>query len=322
MIKDIELNELSQAKKIIKAKNNILILNPQKPDGDSIGSAIALWHAFKKINKKIDLYCPDLIPEKFDYLVGIEHFQKSLDLKKYELLISVDFAELEGFKISKAELKSQNLFLINIDHHITNTHFGDLNVIDPSSAACCEIIYFLIKELEIKIDPDIATALLTGLSTDTGSFQHSNTTSRVLNIASILLSHGAKLKKISSEVYNTKSIPALKLWGLALRRLQFDNIRKISYSIITQEDFKTLNATLTDLEGAVTLLSNVPGSKITILFSEYDGKIKGSLRTENDNIDVSCLASFLGGGGHKKASGFTLDGKIIKLNKNWKILLK
>lgn len=322
MIADIELKELPEAAKIIKSKNKILVLNPKKPDGDSIGSALALWCALKKINKQPELYCPDSIPQKFNFLNGADQFKDSIDSKNYDLLISLDFAELEAFKIPGSLLKSQDIFLVNIDHHITNTHFGNLNVIDPSSAACCEIIYFLIKKLGIKIDKEIATALLTGLSTDTGSFQHSNTTSRVLNIASILLSHGAKLRKISSEVYNTKSVPALKLWGLALKRLYFDKKRKISVSIITKKDFGELNATLSDLEGAITLLSNVPGSKATILFSEYEDKIKGSLRTENDNVDVSYLASFLGGGGHRKASGFTLDGEIAKAREGWKILLK
>ena len=196
-----------------------------------------------------------------------------------------------------------------------------MNVVDPSSAACCEVVYFIIKGLGAVLDKDISTALLTGLSTDTGSFQHSNTSPRVLSLASILLYNGAKLKKIASEVYNTKSVPALKLWGLALKRLSFDKKRKISYSIITKNDFDTLRANLSDLEGAITLLSNVPGSKATVLFSEYNNKIKGSLRTEDDKINVSRLAGFFGGGGHKKASGFTLDGTIVSVGKGWKIKL-
>ncbi|MFH1749300.1 MAG: bifunctional oligoribonuclease/PAP phosphatase NrnA [bacterium] len=321
MIAGIELKEIPEAIDLLYSKQNILICNPKKPDGDSMGSAIALYLSLKKLNKCVELYCPDKIPKKFSYLSGIKQFQQELDSNKFDLIITLDFGDIRGFALP-SNIKSDNsLVMLNIDHHITNTHFGDLNVVDPSSAACCEVVYFIIKGLGVNFDRDISTALLTGLSTDTGSFQHSNTSSRVLNIASILLSYGAKLKKITSEVYNNKSVPALKLWGLALERLQFDKKRKISYSIITQDDFDALQANLSDLEGAITLLSNVPGSKATILFSEYDNKIKGSLRTEDDKVDVSKLAGYLGGGGHKKASGFTLSGQIFSAPKGWKIVL-
>lgn len=321
MIASIELKEISKAIDLLRSKQNILICNPKKPDGDSIGSAIALYLSLKKLNKNIELYCPDQIPAKFSYLSSIKLFQPELDSSKYDLIVTLDFGDIQGFALPRNIKSYSNLEILNIDHHITNTHFGDLNVVDPSSAACCEMVFFIVKGLGVGFDRNVSTALLTGLSTDTGSFQHSNTSSRVLSIAAILLSHGAKLQKIASEIYNTKSVPALKLWGLALERLRYDDKRKISYSIITQNDFNVLQANLSDLEGAVTLLSNVPGSKATILISEYDNKIKGSLRTEDDNVDVSKLASYLGGGGHRKASGFTLNGKVFSVLKDWKIIL-
>ncbi len=321
MIAEIELKEISKAIQLLRSKKNILICNPKKPDGDSIGSAIALYLSLGKLNKTVNLYCPDPIPPKFSYLNTVNLFHTEPELSCVDLVVTLDFGDINGFDLPQNIKNHDKLTLLNIDHHITNTHFGDINVVDPLSAACCEVMYFIIKNMNVGFDKDISTALLTGLSTDTGSFQHSNTSPRVLSIASVLLSYGAKLKKIASEIYNTKSIPALKLWGLALERLECDKKRNISYSIIRQKDFDSLQADLSDLEGAITLLSNVPGSKVTVLFSEYNNTIKGSLRTENDNIDVSKLASYLGGGGHKKASGFSLDGKILTNQKGWKIIL-
>lgn len=314
--------QIKKACQLVERSKKIALLNPIKPDGDSIGSAIALYLSLKKIGKQPILYCPDTVSERFNYLKQIKEFSPVIKIEDFDLLISVDFAEFDGFKLDRQQIKAKNIPLINIDHHITNTHFGDLNIVDPTAAAACEVVYFLIKELRVKLDKDIATALLTGLSTDTGSFQHSNTSPRVLNIASILLGRGAKLIKISKEVYHTKPIPSLKLWGKALTNLRFDPDTKIAVSVITHDDFHECEAELSDLEGAISLLACVPESKITILLSQYRDQIKGSLRTENDKVDVSKLARTLGGGGHRKASGFTLDGEIVKVGKDWKILLK
>jgi phosphoesterase RecJ-like protein len=322
MIHEFVHPSLTATAELIKSKRSICLLNPNKPDGDSIGSALSLYRALESLGKDVRLFCPVQISDKYDFIYGQEHFKD--DLKRaldVDLLVSFDFAEIDGFDITRSDLDARQLQLINIDHHITNTHFGDLNFVDPSSSACCEMVYYLIRELELDIDIEIATALFTGLSTDTGSFKHSNTTPRVLSVASNLLARGARLKRISDDIYQTKSVASLKMWGKALERLKFEPDRSLAVSFITQDDFDETGADLNDLEGAISLLSCIPGSRATLLLSEYSGKIKGSIRTEEEEVDVSRLAGQFSGGGHKKASGFTLDGRIVRQRAGWKIVL-
>ncbi|MDZ7587462.1 MAG: DHHA1 domain-containing protein [Patescibacteria group bacterium] len=179
------------------------------------------------------------------------------------------------------------------------------------------------KKLPIKPNRDIATAILTGIYTDTGGFKHSNTTPVTLNIASELLDYGAKLKTITRNVALNKSVAALRLWGITLTRLHKNQELEIVSSVITRQDLEDCGATYYDLAGVVNLMNSIPDSKAAILFFETpDGLIRASLRTEKDNVDIAKIARLFGGGGHKKAAGFNIKADL-KLNGNsWEIVLK
>ncbi len=167
----------------------------------------------------------------------------------------------------------------------------------------------------------MATALLTGIYFDTGGFRHSNTSDEVLSIASELLKRGARLQKITENTDNTRSFSLFKLWGVALERLRLNKKYGISVSVITVDDINKAGATEEEVSGLVNLLNSAPESEVAMLLCEsFDAKIKGSLRTESDKIDVSRIAKLFGGGGHKKAAGFTIDGRIKIVGNHWTVV--
>ena len=173
------------------------------------------------------------------------------------------------------------------------------------------VMYKLLRFWNVKMTPDIATALMVGIYTDTGSFMHSNTTDEVYTIAGKLLSSGANMRKIVKSIFKTTPISTMRLWGKVLSRVR-QNDRKITVSYVTQQDFEEVGAKPEDLTGVVDYINSVPDSYFSLLLTEFARKIKGSLRTLRDDINLSTIAEIFGGGGHAKASGFTIPGKLVR----------
>jgi len=237
------------------------------------------------------------------------------------LLDNGDFRRT-GFCEEIKQAQSSGQKVLNIDHHPKNDlwKIANINYADETASSTCEILYRLFGGLGMEITPEIATALLAGIFYDTGGFHHSNTCKAVLEIVSDLLRRGGKLKKIADKIGGNRSVPMLKLWGIALSRLRLNNAG-VSVSVLTREDIESTKATEEEISGLINLLNSAPESRIALLLHEtLDGKIKGSLRTENDAVDVAQLAKLLGGGGHKKAAGFTIDGRIKIEGKDWKVI--
>ncbi len=307
---------------LISKHKNILLITHRNPDGDALGSTLGLYLALVKMGKNPKPFCIDPIPSSFLFLP--ENFQiiNQFDTKNFDMIIVLDCGSPSqmGLKDEKEkEILNFSLPLINIDHHISNPKFGSINIIESKAAACTQIIYNLILESKIKINKYIATCLLTGLYTDTGSFMHDNTTAEVLKIASDLLILGGRYNKISSNI-KLKTIPALRLWGRALSRIQKDRQLGIATSVITKEDLSDCRASYDDLSGVVSLINTVPNINATLLLSEREGgEIKGSLRSEKGGLDVSKVAAVLGGGGHPRASGFSIKGKLRNDGDGWVI---
>ena len=315
--------------KVISRINNcekVLIITHENPDGDALGSSLALAKSLKQIEKNVDIVCIDDIPLAFQFLPEIKYIKKDFLFGDYDIAIILDCGDLKrtGFpeRLREIKLKDRKK-IINIDHHPKNDlhKIANINLIDYNSSSTSEIIYEIIQQIEqIEINKEIATCLLCGLYTDTGAFKHSNTTPKVLKISAELLKCGARLKKITESITNGKSISALKLWGIVFSRIQKNEEFKIISSFIREKDLVDCHATHHDLSGVVNMINSIPNTNVAILFSEIgDGKIKASIRTEKDNVDASRLAEIFGGGGLKKASGFTIDGKLICKNNIWDI---
>lgn len=239
----------------------------------------------------------------------------------FDLIIMVDTGDL--VQIGKLYEENKAMFetgpLLNIDHHASNGKFGTHNYLNYSAAATTQMVTPLIQELEREsgeslVDEDIATLLLTGIITDTGSFQHSNTTPEAFEVAAELLDRGARQQEIIKHLFKTKSLATLKLWGKVLSKIRFEEDSKLVYSTISFADFSETGAKSDDSGGIIDeLMSNAPKAEVVMLLKEKEhGFLSGSLRAPGNLADVSEIASRIGGGGHKKAAGFRIKGKTLE----------
>lgn len=312
-------------KTMLLAGGRFLVIGHIQPDGDAIGSMLAFGEIMKGMGKEVDLVIKDPVPDVFYFLPGWESIKNDFLVGSYDCIVLLDNGDLKrtGFAERIKQARSKHIPIINIDHHIKNDiwKIATINYADESAPATAFILYDIAMALGVSLSPAVATCLLAGIYNDTGGFHHSNTTDRVLAIVSDLLSHGGKLKQISDHMSNDRSMSRLRLWGVALNSLVFNREYAIVTAILTQEDIKQANASEDDVTGLANLLNSANEAETALLLYEAeDGKIRGSLRTENNKIDVAELATYLGGGGHKKAAGFNFEGRLAKGEKgNWRI---
>lgn len=291
----------------IAAAKRVVLISHRGPDGDTIGSCLAMAGYLESIAKDYVLLCVDRIDEQFDFLKGVGAYVREIDFKEGDLALALDVAgdEMLGFEVTVP--------MINIDHHGSNVGCGFLNIVDANAASVTVLIYEFLKFVDAAISDDMATAMLLGIYTDTGSFMHSNTDKRAMAVAADLLAFGARIEEIVRRFFRTKSLSTLKLWGRVLSntRLSPDDV---VMSVVKEEDFVSAGADAGDLSGVVDYLNMVPEARYAVLLNEgRRGRIKGSLRTRKDDVDVAKIAQAFGGGGHSKASGFTLKGKSKEL---------
>lgn len=310
---------------LIENSQKILLLTHRHPDGDAIGSILSMQKLLINMNKDVLSYCIDAFPENFNYLPGVNLVKNNIDFieSEYDLIITLDCSDLYMTKIEeKIKTLKSKFGLVNIDHHFTNPLFGDLNIVISEASSTAEVVYLILKNVEHEINSDIATSLLTGIITDTGNFTNNATTKQSIEIASKLLEIGANFKEIlKANVYN-KTISVLKLWGIVLKRIVYNTELQMVETAVFESDLKALDLDNEASEGISNYLNNLSSDiKFSILLKDNEsGKIKGSLRTTRDDVDVSQIALAFGGGGHKKASGFEIDGHLELKNGMWKIV--
>lgn len=313
--------QLHDIKTLLQTAHRIVIISHRGPDGDTLGANLALKHALKQWGKNVISACVDAPPEYSFMLDGIFEFVNDFDLANIDLVIAVDCGAhyLMKFDETKPELLEKKIPLINIDHHQSNDRFGTHNLVDDEAAACALILYDLLIEWGFTITRDMATALMMGLYFDTGSFMHSNTTPKVMETAAQLMNRGADMKRIVKALFHTNPIPQLHLWGRVLSRTRLSEKHAV-VSVATSRDYAECQADPDHLSGVIDYLNSVPESRFSVLLSEdQKGNVKGSFRTQSDDVDVGELAALFGGGGHKKAAGFTIKGKL-QPETVWKIV--
>lgn len=305
---------------VIKESQNILLFAHSRPDSDTVGSVLALREYIKSLGKNVEIACMDPYPEYLNSLSpDYFSFPDKLDLKKYDLIIAADSVE-RGFQKIKNEFSNKQVITL-LDHHPDIALKGDINIIDASYSSVCEIIYNFFEFNKIKLTRDISTFLMLGILGDTGMFQHSNTTPRIMEIASILMKNGAPLSKIIGAAFSNKNISTLKLWGRAFEKAKINPVNGMIVSVISKKELEECGGSTEDIAQVSNILNTVPGTKFALVLSERgDGIIKGSLRSEEyKGVDVSRIATLFGGGGHKLASGFEIQGKIVETENGWQI---
>ncbi len=302
----------SDAEKYINNANRILITTHERTDGDDLGTALAFYNHLSENGKDVTISIIGGVPKQLRFLPGSEVVIEDITETNFDLLIISGCSNLN--RIGNEKVSGLAIPIINIDHHRDNKYYGTVNIVDPVKSSVAELAFDFFKFNNWPISASIATNLLTGIFTDTGSFMHSNTESSTFQAASELMRKGALLNTVAKNTFGGKDVKALHAWGRALENTYFDSRNKIIYSIITDKDLKELgNVPPSVFEGLVETINKVPDAKMA-LFLKQDGEIiKGSLRSElYKGINVSNVAKLFGGGGHALASGFSLVGKLIK----------
>jgi len=306
---------------VIRESENILLFAHSRPDGDTVGANLALKEYIKTLGKKVDVACYDPFPNYLKNLAEETFINPdNLDLKKYNLIIAADSVE-RGFQKILPHI-GDNQIVALLDHHPDITIKADINIIDAKYSSVCELVYDFFTFNKIELNRKMATFILLGLMSDTGSFQHSNTTPKVMEIASQLMKRGAPLSKIVETTFANKNISTLKLWGKAFEKAKINPDNGMIASVLTQKDMEECNAGSEDIAQVAGILNTVPGTKFALILSEREnGIIKGSLRSEEyKGVDVSKIAAQFGGGGHKLASGFEIKGMIKETKDGWEII--
>ena len=285
-----------------------LIATHINPEGDAIGSQLALAMALEQFGKTVYCYDRDGVPEICRFLPTWERVHRELPAEIPPLVIYVDADRLERCNLSVAQLSSARDF-VRIDHHSGGMNEGLLTIVDPTAAATGELIYALLPALGARVTPQIATCLLAALMVDTGRFSYTNTTPTTLHTAAELVAAGADLTTIVDWTWGRVSFPASKLLGFALSSLQLSPNGQVAWAVLRQEDFQSVNANAEDTEGIIDHIRAVRDIQVGALFSEKTGLVRVSLRS-NGAVDVARIARFFNGGGHAKAAGLTYEGLI------------
>ena len=308
----------------INAAKSILIVCHVRPDGDTLGSGLALYSLCSALKKPVDIVTDSSIPPQYGFMPNIDAVNNPKS-KKYDLAIVVDCADSD--RMGKYIGYAKSAFCINIDHHKTNDYFGKINVVVPTASSTCEVVFDILDSenvfdssfgLDAVTLKKIATCLLTGLSTDTGHFMHSSVNHKVLSVASTLSGFGADIHYIANCIYRSDSKTRLLVLGHALSKLRFFDSEKICLMTLMLRDFEKFNASSSETEGFINYGLGIKSVEVSITITQFNTNVfKVSFRSKG--LDVSRVAGVFDGGGHVRASGCTISGhyedvvdKVIK----------
>ena len=300
--------------------NKILVATHAHPDGDAIGSLIALGLSLEALNKKITLYCESPIPAVYRFLPEVHRVAKKIGGLNYDMAVILDCGDLSRVGEAVSFVK-QIPVIVNIDHHITNTRFGHLQLIDTSACATAEIVYRLIKQMGLPFNKPVATSIYTGILADTGSFRFSNTNKAAFAICQEMMEIGVDPHNIARHVYGTYSLSRIKLLNLALDSIELSKNGKLSIMTLTKEMFDETHTQPEDVDGLINYAKRIEDVEVAALIQEHhNGKEKSrtpnrfhvSLRSDGA-VDVAAIASLFGGGGHSSAAGFSIESTLSNI---------
>jgi len=306
---------------LLKSKN-IFLATHVHPDGDAVGSLIAMGLAVEALNKKVTLYNENVLPAVYRFLPSINRIVQHADAENdYDTAVILDCGNLGRIGRLHSAI-AQVPVIINIDHHVTNTGFGDLQFIDTSASATAEIVYRLIRKMGLPISKDMATSIYTGILTDTGSFRFSNTSRAAFDICSELMGLGVDPYDVAQHVYGTYSLGRIKLLNLAIDSIEISENGKLSVMTLYQRMLDETGTHSEDIDGFIHYAKRIEDIKVAVLIRELSGgksrppdnRYHVSLRSDG-TIDVSEIAASFGGGGHFSAAGFNIDSGIADLKK-------
>ena len=292
----------------IKKAESILILTHESPDGDAIGSSLAVNLALKQLGKNPEVIIREF-PRTFEFLPSSNDRKIEAQKDRYDLIITLDCADQKRL-VGKEYIEKADK-IINIDHHGSNTMYGDINFINPVAPACCEILIGMLEYFDIPINVEIGTAILAGIITDTGGFKYASVTAETFEFTAELLRKGVNVSEIYKNVLETRTKGNFELLRRSMDRLELLEDGKVAFTYITKKDEEEVNAEPGDHEGIVENGRSIEGVKVSIFLRQKDEEnaFKISMRS-NGNINVSDICFIFGGGGHPNAAGALIQGSI------------
>ncbi len=297
----------------LRPARRVLTVCHENPEADALGAALAVALLVERSGGVATPVCADPMPEVYRFLPGMDRFRQAPDPSiDYDLLAVVDCGEVE--RIGPVLDGNRELFervpILDIDHHVSNRHFGAFDWVDPSSSATCGMLTLLARKMDVALDSaggSLASALAAGVIMDTASFQHPNATPRTLVVAAALKEAGADLSDIARRIYRVKPASQLELFGRVLSRLGVESGGRIVHSTLELADLAAAGAKSSESEGLVDMLAQARDYEVALLFKETDnGTTRVSVRTREGGVDATELTGTFGGGGHARAAGATV----------------
>lgn len=301
---------LAEVARLLREKDDILLTTHVDPDGDGLGTQCALYLALKKMGKRVQAVNASPFQRRYRFLPYASECRTLPEFPPHAVCVSLDAGDLQ--RIREGLRREELGIIVNIDHHASNTMFGDLNWVEPSACATGEMVYRLIRELPVEPDRDILDGLYLSLVADTGRFQYPNTTAAVLRLAAELVERGADLPGVSRRMFASESEAALRVLRIGLGNLRLYSAGRLGVMTLTRAELKESGATEDDTENLINFVRKVDGVEISVFLRERaDGRFKLSLRSKG-GADVSKIAIMFGGGGHPYAAGAVLKGPMEK----------
>ena len=295
---------------ILRREQTFLILTHYRPDGDAIGSQLALTLLLHNLGKTVEAWNDDDVPAKFKFLPGAKLITRPpATPKAFDVVIAIDSSNWQRVGTSADKIASRKYF-INIDHHVSNDKFAQINWIVTESPASGQIAFDLIKRGHFPLTAEIAQCLFAAISTDTGSFMFGNTTAACLRAAAELVETGINVGELSRHVYESYPYARLRMLQMALADLKLTDHKRTAYFWLTKDMFNNSGAKREDTEGLIDFARAIEGVVVALLFEELDepGKFRVSFRSKHPQVDVNSIARHFGGGGHREAAGARLTG--------------
>ena len=300
---------------VIREHKTFCIVGHMRPDGDCIGSQLGLALALRNEGKRVTIWNQDAIPLKYKFLVGDGLIEKPKRGKKFDCVIATDCASYERLGTAGDCVKDRKI-LINIDHHASNPRYGDVNWVSPREPSTGELIYRLLKVARWPITRPIADLLFTAISTDTGSFQYATTRPGTFHASAELVTRGANLAKICDEVYQSYPLSRAKLLKHVYSKFRLTDHDRIAWLWLKKKDFTRTGAESDDTEGLIDHLRAIEPVVVACVFEEIEPEMtRISLRSKNDQVNVSEICGQFGGGGHPAAAGARIPGKPLSVQR-------
>lgn len=295
--------EVDRLKALLEEHDEVLIFGHKDADGDTLGCSLAFAEALRARGKHVSVVIPPPHPEMYHWLPGFEMVVDAPTLgTDVTLVLFFDAGNMERSG-SAVKLIADHATIVNLDHHSSNSRFGDVNLIDPDASAVGQMCLHLLQDFGWPLSPAMATNLYTALMTDTGGFRHENTTAEALADASELAALGADPGHIATMVYKSRPLTTLKLSALCLATMQVEMDGRLAWARVTRRMLRQANAVMAESEGIIDSLNSIAGLDAAILFKEVSGRLtKISVRSRGD-VDAAALCARFGGGGHLRAAG-------------------